>query len=373
MPAIMGSAFGAAGQRCLAGSVAVLVGDRGRQDEVRSRRSPRRPRSSSSAPAPTPTTDVCPLVAPEARERVAEAIERAESPAATRWSLDGRARRRARAGTMLGPYDRRDRRPRVGARARGAVRAVADGRARRATSTRRSSSSTARATATPARSSPPPAAPRAPTARGRGRDAGGERRRSRPGRLVPVLGLEGLDRRRPARQRPRRGRVLHAQEGRHLALADPARGRSARRRSVGSAARREPRQVRGRVRAAWPATRSATPRVGRSRSTARPASSPTTRSRCRPSIDPGLHAASSTWAEPRRLRADDHRAARRDVRGRRLPGGHRGLRRLLDVLRRIAVPQLGRARAATSPTSATRWSRSSTSATRPPPTATTGA
>src|SRR5436190_16984049 len=32
---IMGSAFGAAGQRCLAGSVAVLVGDEARQDEVR--------------------------------------------------------------------------------------------------------------------------------------------------------------------------------------------------------------------------------------------------------------------------------------------------------------------------------------------------
>src|SRR5262245_39623896 len=32
VPAMMGSAFGAAGQRCLAGSVAVLVGDRARQD-----------------------------------------------------------------------------------------------------------------------------------------------------------------------------------------------------------------------------------------------------------------------------------------------------------------------------------------------------
>src|SRR5918996_361949 len=35
VPAIMGSAFGAAGQRCLAGSVCVLVGSRERQDEVR--------------------------------------------------------------------------------------------------------------------------------------------------------------------------------------------------------------------------------------------------------------------------------------------------------------------------------------------------
>ncbi|HEX2097382.1 MAG TPA: aldehyde dehydrogenase family protein, partial [Solirubrobacterales bacterium] len=35
MPAIMGSAFGAAGQRCLAGSVCVVVGDEARQAEVR--------------------------------------------------------------------------------------------------------------------------------------------------------------------------------------------------------------------------------------------------------------------------------------------------------------------------------------------------
>ena len=35
MPAIMGSAFGAAGQRCLAGSVCVVVGDEARRAEVR--------------------------------------------------------------------------------------------------------------------------------------------------------------------------------------------------------------------------------------------------------------------------------------------------------------------------------------------------
>ena len=35
MPAIMGSSFGAAGQRCLAGSVCVAVGDEARRAEVR--------------------------------------------------------------------------------------------------------------------------------------------------------------------------------------------------------------------------------------------------------------------------------------------------------------------------------------------------
>src|SRR5207247_4969907 len=34
VPALIGSCFGCAGQRCLAGSVLVVVGDRARQDEV---------------------------------------------------------------------------------------------------------------------------------------------------------------------------------------------------------------------------------------------------------------------------------------------------------------------------------------------------
>ena len=42
--------------------------------------------------------------------------------------------------------------------------------------------------------------------------------------------------------------------------------------------------------------------------------------------------------------AEHRRADRRDVRRRRLPRGDRRLRRLLDVLRRLAVPQLGRHR-----------------------------
>ena len=42
VPAIMASAFGAAGQRCLAGSVCVVVGDQSRQAEVRARTPERR-------------------------------------------------------------------------------------------------------------------------------------------------------------------------------------------------------------------------------------------------------------------------------------------------------------------------------------------
>ena len=45
-----------------------------------------------------------------------------------------------------------------------------------------------------------------------------EHRRGRAGGVLPVLGLEGLLPRRPARPRPRRGRVLHPQEDRHQPL-----------------------------------------------------------------------------------------------------------------------------------------------------------
>jgi malonate-semialdehyde dehydrogenase (acetylating) / methylmalonate-semialdehyde dehydrogenase len=100
MPAIMGSAFGAAGQRCLAGSVCVVVGDEGRRAEVREA-------LTDAASALTvgwgagPTTDVCPMVSATAREKVADAIGRAESDGAE-LLLDGRGDAGA-AGTMLGP------------------------------------------------------------------------------------------------------------------------------------------------------------------------------------------------------------------------------------------------------------------------------
>jgi malonate-semialdehyde dehydrogenase (acetylating)/methylmalonate-semialdehyde dehydrogenase len=71
---IMGSAFGAAGQRCLAGSVAVLVGDGERQDEVRDALVAAAS-SLQVGPGGDEATDVCPLVAPQARERLIAALE----------------------------------------------------------------------------------------------------------------------------------------------------------------------------------------------------------------------------------------------------------------------------------------------------------
>ncbi len=100
VPAIMGSSFGAAGQRCLAGSVAVVVGDEARQAEVREA-------LASAANELTvgfgadPATDVCPMVSAPAREKVADAIGRAEDGGAE-LVMDGR-RDAGPAGTLLGP------------------------------------------------------------------------------------------------------------------------------------------------------------------------------------------------------------------------------------------------------------------------------
>src|SRR3954465_2730279 len=66
--AILGSAFGAAGQRCLAGSVCVIAGDAARQAEVREALRAAAEGLNTGAGA-DPGTDVCPMVAPEARER----------------------------------------------------------------------------------------------------------------------------------------------------------------------------------------------------------------------------------------------------------------------------------------------------------------
>jgi malonate-semialdehyde dehydrogenase (acetylating) / methylmalonate-semialdehyde dehydrogenase len=99
--AIMGSAFGAAGQRCLAGSVAVLVGDSERQDRVRDALA-----SAASqlrvGPGADEATDVCALVGSDARERLTAALDRA-ADAGANLLVDGRDTDPGPAGTMLGP------------------------------------------------------------------------------------------------------------------------------------------------------------------------------------------------------------------------------------------------------------------------------
>jgi malonate-semialdehyde dehydrogenase (acetylating) / methylmalonate-semialdehyde dehydrogenase len=98
---IMSSAFGAAGQRCLAGSVAVLVGDRARQDKVRDALAAAATRL-RVGPGAEEGTDVCPLVSPEARERLLDAIGRAVGDGGE-IVLDGRDGDAGPAATMLAP------------------------------------------------------------------------------------------------------------------------------------------------------------------------------------------------------------------------------------------------------------------------------
>jgi malonate-semialdehyde dehydrogenase (acetylating)/methylmalonate-semialdehyde dehydrogenase len=100
VPAIMGSSFGAAGQRCLAGSVCVVVGDGTRRTEVRGALVAAASEL-TVGPGDDPATDVCPMVSANAREKVAGAIGRAAG-GGTELLLDGRGDAGS-AGTLLGP------------------------------------------------------------------------------------------------------------------------------------------------------------------------------------------------------------------------------------------------------------------------------
>jgi malonate-semialdehyde dehydrogenase (acetylating) / methylmalonate-semialdehyde dehydrogenase len=97
---VTASAFGAAGQRCLAGSLAVLVGTPEEQDAAE-RRIVEAARGLRVGDGADEATDVCPLVSAGARERVEREIAQAEREGA-RIVLDGRGDAGA-AGTLLGP------------------------------------------------------------------------------------------------------------------------------------------------------------------------------------------------------------------------------------------------------------------------------
>jgi malonate-semialdehyde dehydrogenase (acetylating)/methylmalonate-semialdehyde dehydrogenase len=100
MPAMMASAFGNAGQRCLAGSVAVVVGDSARQKEVREALITA---STDVAVGPGDADGVLcpPMVGPDARERVADAVDRALENG-DELLLDGRETGNE-AGCLMGP------------------------------------------------------------------------------------------------------------------------------------------------------------------------------------------------------------------------------------------------------------------------------
>jgi malonate-semialdehyde dehydrogenase (acetylating)/methylmalonate-semialdehyde dehydrogenase len=97
---VMGSAFGAAGQRCLAGSVAVLVGTPEQQDrslELILEAA----RKLTVGSGMDPATDVCPVVSSESRERLVADIEDAVAGGG-KLLLDGRGDA-GPGGCRLGP------------------------------------------------------------------------------------------------------------------------------------------------------------------------------------------------------------------------------------------------------------------------------
>jgi malonate-semialdehyde dehydrogenase (acetylating)/methylmalonate-semialdehyde dehydrogenase len=97
---VSSSAFGAAGQRCLAGSLAVLVGDCAEQDRSLQTILDAA-RKLTVGDGADPNTDVCPLVSPAARQRVEREIENALEEG-SELVLDGR-RGGGAAGAELGP------------------------------------------------------------------------------------------------------------------------------------------------------------------------------------------------------------------------------------------------------------------------------
>lgn len=98
---VLTSAFGAAGQRCLAGSVAVLVGTEAEQDEALARITEAAGELRCGAGA-DPATDVCPLVSAASRERLEAEVEAALA-AGARLVLDGRIPDGGEGGARLGP------------------------------------------------------------------------------------------------------------------------------------------------------------------------------------------------------------------------------------------------------------------------------
>ena len=128
VPAIMSSAFGAAGQRCLAGSVAVLVGTREEQDASLDALSAAAA-DLGVGPGDQDGVEVCPLVGPDARDRIAGAVE-AAAAGDDEVILDGR-RDAGPGGSLIGPSIIATVGLRVRPRPRGALRPAAGGRPRR--------------------------------------------------------------------------------------------------------------------------------------------------------------------------------------------------------------------------------------------------
>jgi len=96
---ILGSAFGAAGQRCMAGSVVVTVGDaHGPLCDLLTERT----RALHLGDGLDPATDVGPVVSGASRDRILGYVERAVADGAE-LLVDGRASAAGEAGSFVGP------------------------------------------------------------------------------------------------------------------------------------------------------------------------------------------------------------------------------------------------------------------------------
>ena len=211
---IIGSAFGAAGQRCMAGSVVVAVGDAKRPlvDELVART-----KALSVGDGLEGGTDVGPVVSTTARDRILEWIERGVEAGAT-LAVDGRSPDANPDGAFVGPTildgvtpDMDVAREEIFGPVLSVIHAASLDEAIDIVNASTYGNGTSIFT-----------------------ESGAAVRRYRhdaevgmigvnvgvaaPGGVLPVLGLEGLVLRRPPRPRQRRGRLLHPQEDRHVAL-----------------------------------------------------------------------------------------------------------------------------------------------------------
>jgi malonate-semialdehyde dehydrogenase (acetylating)/methylmalonate-semialdehyde dehydrogenase len=99
VPNVMGSAFGSAGQRCLAGSLAVTVGDTGGKTASAIAEAASALRVGNGL---EPGVDVGPVISEQAQERIIAAIQRGVDEGA-RLVVDGRGAAENRTGYFVGP------------------------------------------------------------------------------------------------------------------------------------------------------------------------------------------------------------------------------------------------------------------------------
>ena len=214
---IIGSAFGAAGQRCMAGSVVVTVGEA--HERLHARRCVEATEQLPVGDGIDEATDVGPVISCAARDRIAR-LDRPRRRDGATLVVDGReasgdgpsgvassARRSSTTSRPTWPIAQEE----VFGPVLTVVHVDTLDEAIDVVNASRFGNGTSIFTENGA------AVRRFRHEVEVGHDRRQHRRR-RAGRLLPVLGLEGLVPRRPARPRPGRGRVLHAQEDRHEPL-----------------------------------------------------------------------------------------------------------------------------------------------------------